>query len=177
MSRQLAFVTVVLALCGALVGCGPATVKKTPAGPPEKPAVSQTAAADAAKLLTPSDIEKVSDLTGLKVVPKDPSAGAGGDVNIADSTGKLVAMLVLESQETWDGWLTDGFTESEPVTPPVGDESFIGPNPDTSAKPYIFGFRKGEHAVLIETYMDTDGETVLSMDQLRKLAEVAYSRL
>jgi len=132
---------------------------------------------DAAALLTPEDVESVSGLAGLKAVPYDPAIGAGGDVNIATGDGSLVAMLVVEGPETWDAWLTDGFTVSEPVTPPVGDEAFIGPNPDTSPVVYIFGFRKGDTAVVLETYFDINGETVLSVEQLRSLAEVVEGRL
>lgn len=129
------------------------------------------------QLLTIADVEKVSGLAGLKTVPYDPAIGAGGSVNVADESGQLVVMLVVEGPETWDAWLTDGFTVSEPVTPPVGDESFVGPNPDTSSVTYIFGFRKGDAAVALSTFFDANGETVLSVEQLRELAEIVDSRL
>jgi hypothetical protein len=132
---------------------------------------------DPAVLLTPADVESVSGLSGLEVVPYDPAIGAGGDVNIATADGQLVAMLVVEGPETWDAWLTDGYTVSESVTPPVGDESFIGPNPDTSPTVYIFGFRRGDVAVVIDTYFDANGETILSVEQLRQLAETVNGRL
>ncbi|MDP2300535.1 MAG: hypothetical protein Q8M55_07465, partial [Actinomycetota bacterium] len=51
---------------------------------------------DPSALLTPADVEQVTGLTGLSVVPYDPAVGAGGDVNIADETGQLVAMLIVE---------------------------------------------------------------------------------
>lgn len=134
-------------------------------------------AVDPAALLTPADVEGVSGLSGLTVVPYDPAVGAGGDVNIAAADGQLVAMLVVEGPETWDAWLTDGYTVAESVTPPVGDEAFVGPNPDTSTVTYIFGFRKGDIAVVIDTYFDANGETILSVEQLRQLAELVNSRL
>ncbi len=138
---------------------------------------STTAEVDPGSLLTPDDVESVSRLSGLKIVPYAPEIGAGGDVNIADASGQLVVMLVVEGPETWDAWLTDGYTVAESVSPPVGDESFIGPNPDTAASLYIFGFRKGDVAVTLDTYFDANGETVLSTEQLRELAEVIESRL
>lgn len=134
-------------------------------------------AVDPTVLLTPADVESVSGLSGLKVVAYDPAIGAGGDVNIATADGQLVAMLVVEGPETWDAWLTDGYTVAESVTPPVGDESFIGPNPDISPTIYIFGFRKGDIAIVLDTYFDANGETVLSVEQLRQLAEVVAGRL
>jgi len=132
---------------------------------------------DPGALLTPADVEAVSGLADLKVVAYDPAIGAGGDVNIATADGRLVAMLVVEGLETWDAWLTDGNTVSEPVTPPVGDESFIGPNPDVSSSVYIFGFRKGDVAIVIDTYFDANGEVILSIDQLREIAEIIAARL
>ena len=130
------------------------------------------------ELLTPADVEQVSGLTGLEAVPYDPTIGAGGDINIADGAGQLVAMLIVDSPETWDAWLTDGFTVREPVTPPVGDESFIGPSPDVSEDAYIFGFLSGETAVVIDTYLDPLGNgPILSTDDLRALAEIVEGRL
>ena len=129
-------------------------------------------------LLTPADVEQVSGLTGLVVVPYDPSVGAGGDVNIATSDGDLVAMLVVQGPEVWHAWLTDGFTVREPVTPPVGDQSFIGPSPDVNDAVYIFGFLKGEVAVAVDTFFDPYGNgTMLSTEELRELAEIVESRL
>lgn len=129
-------------------------------------------------LLTPADVEAVSGLTGLKTVAYAPETGAGGDVNIADESGQLVAMLVIGGPELWDAWVTDGFTVREPVTPPVGDESFIGPSPEVGEAIYIFGFKKGEVAVAIDTYFDQGGyDTILSIEDLRALAEIVASRL
>jgi hypothetical protein len=140
--------------------------------------VDTPSAPNPSELLTPSDVEAVSGLTGLEVVPYEPAVGAGGDVNIADASGQLVAMLVVDSLETWDAWLTDGFTVSEPVNPPVGDEAFIGPSPDVSGVIYIFGFRKGDVAVVIDTYFDVGATgTILSVEQLRELAEIVEGRL
>lgn len=167
----LVFALTALPGCGAREASAPeqgGALETTPAG--SEPATSE--------LLTPADVERVSGLTGLRVVPYDPAIGAGGDINIADASGQLVAMLVDEGPETWDAWLTDGSTVGEPVTPPVGDESFIGPNPDVSPTPYIFGFRKGDRAVVIDTFfVPAQGRTVLTIDQLRELAAIVESRL
>jgi len=143
-------------------------------------AVEATAPEDVtpAALLTPADVEAVSGLTGLKTVPYAPETGAGGDVNIADESGQLVAMLVVGGPELWDAWLTDGFTVRESVTPPVGDESFIGPSPEVGEAIYIFGFKKGGIAVAVDTYFDEGGyDTILSTEDLRALAEIVANRL
>jgi hypothetical protein len=177
--RRAVLIGVAIVLVAAVVGCdatsddGVAPVEGTDVGAPN----AAGGTVDPEVLLTPADVEGVSGMSGLKVVPYDPAVGASGDVNIATADGQLVAMLVVEGPETWDAWLTDGYTVSEPVTPPVGDESFIGPNPDVSPDTYIFGFRKGEVAVVIDTYFDVNGELVLSVDQLRELAEIVAGRL
>lgn len=132
----------------------------------------------ASELLTPDDVEQVTGLSGLVVVPYDPAVGAGGDVNIADASGQLVVMLVVTDLEVWDQWLTDGMTVAEPVTPPVGDESFIGPNPEVSPATYVFGFRKGDVAIVLDTFFVADSaDTVLSAEDLRALAEIVEGRL
>ncbi|MRS12573.1 MAG: hypothetical protein EG823_05825 [Actinobacteria bacterium] len=180
MSRRIATAMLTLLLALTVAACDE-TTSGTDAGTDVSTDVGapsgDVGGVDPAALLTPADVETVSGLTGLQVVPYDPAVGAGGNVNIATADGQLVAMLVVEGPETWDAWLTDGYTVSEPVTPPVGDEAFIGPNPDTSATIYIFGFRKGDVGVVIDTYFDANGETILSVEQLRQLAEVIESRL
>ena len=178
MLRWVASTLVVVALSLTVVGCdGVENGVVTDTSGTDVSAPSGTDIVDAATLLTPEDVEAVSGLTGLKVVPYEPAIGAGGDVNIATADGQLVAMLVVDNLETWDAWLTDGYTVSEPVDPPVGDEAFIGPNPDTSPVVYVFGFRKGDVAIVLDTYFDANGETFLSVEQLRALAEIVESRL
>lgn len=178
MLQRIASMLLVLALGLAVVGCD--GIYDDEAVDPEGidvGAPTTPAAVDPATLLTPGDVEAVSDLRGLEVVPYDPAVGAGGNVNIADASGQLVAMLVVEGPETWAAWVTDGFTVSTPIDPPVGDESFMGPNPDVSPVVYIFGFRKGDVAIVIDTFFDANGETILSVEQLRELAEIVEGRL
>jgi len=178
MHRYILLVALVIALAGFPAGCDDADIdplaesleaaEDVPAAEPVAPS----------ELLTPADVEAVSGLSGLTVVPYDPAIGAAGDVNIADASGQLVALLIVEGPEEWDAWLTDGFTVREPVTPTIGDESFVGPSPDVSEAIYIFGFIKGDTAILIDTFFDLGGNgTILSSEDLRALAEIVESRL
>ncbi|MBN1193327.1 MAG: hypothetical protein JXA36_06530 [Coriobacteriia bacterium] len=173
MLRRIVIAGLVFVMSVAVIGCNgdEITLDTGEVGSGTAPTV------DASALLTAADVEAVSGLTGLRVVAYNPAVGAGGDVNIATESGQLVVMMIVEGPETWDAWLTDGYTVSEPVTPPVGDESFIGPNPDISSTTYIFGFRKGDVAIALDTYFDANGETILSIDQLRELAVVIDGRL
>lgn len=186
-ARSLAAIAAV-ALAFALVGC---TKTSTPAeetqptpSSAEQPAEEQPqpegdgSAPDPATLLTPADVEKVSGMSGLKVVPYDPSIGAGGKVNIATADGQLVTMLVVEGMSVWDAWAGDGMTFGKPYTPAVGDESHIGPSTGGGVY-YIFAFRKGDTAIAIDSYFATGSstKTILTVEQLADLARVVESRL
>jgi len=152
------------------------TTATAPAAPAPKTTTSQEL--DYAALLTPADVEGVSGLSGLKTVPYDPKTGAGGKVNIAEADGQLVAMLLVHGPEYYKIWKGDGRTFLRVYTPTVGDESFIGPVKSVSSQPYIFGFKKGSRAVVIDTYLrDKGATTILSVSQLAKLAEIVASRL
>ena len=152
------------------------TTATAPATPAPKAPTSQEL--DYAALLTPEDVESVSGLSGLKTVPYDPKTGAGGKVNIAEADGQLVAMLLVQGPEYYKIWKGDGRTFMRVYTPTVGDESFIGPAESVSSQPYIFGFKKGSRAVVIDTYLRNKGATtILSVSQLAKLAEIVASRL
>jgi hypothetical protein len=187
--RKLLLIALALMLAFAIVACRDSDSKnssdsgsKSSAESPESEAENESESepeSESSTLLTPADVEQVSGLSGLKVVPYDPSQGAGGSVNIADADGQLVVMLADEGPDTWDAWSTDGITFGEPYEPVVGDESFVGPNTDTSAVPYIFAFRKGDRAISIDTYFKPTGGggTILSVDQLYELALVVESRL
>lgn len=130
-------------------------------------------------VLTIADVEEASGLRGLELgVPEpDPATGASADVTVLDGTGATVLTVWLGDAEDWDSWLTDGYSVSEAVVPPVGDESFIGPNPDISPLVSLFAFRKGDAALLLETAPDANGELLLSAEELRALAELAGARL
>jgi hypothetical protein len=133
---------------------------------------------DYATLLTPADVESVSGLTGLKTVPYDPKVGAGGNVNIAEADGQLVAMLIVQDAEYYDAWKSDGETFLSDYTPAVGDESFIGPDASVTPDSYIFAFRQGEYAVVLDTFFRVQGVTkILSVEQLAELAKIVSSRL
>ena len=54
---------------------------------------SQTKPASGAQYLTVQDVEKITGLHGVKLVPADPSKGAGGDLNFANKDGKLILMV------------------------------------------------------------------------------------
>jgi len=52
-------------------------------------------AAHAADILNVADVEKIGGMSGLQMVPKDPAKGAGGELNFAAATNKLVLMVMI----------------------------------------------------------------------------------
>lgn len=181
LSRPGVFVPLLL-VSVLLGGCSGSGILEEPKGvetlPEETGVASATVTPAASELLTVADAEAISGLTGLAVSTEPVDSEVHVDVVIADDTGQPVVALALANNEVWGQWVTDGITVGEPVTPPVGDESFLGPNPDVSPVHYIFGFRKGEIAVVITTFFREDtGEVVLGTEELRALAEVALGRL
>jgi len=164
-----------------IAGCAGSGILEEPEGVEtlsEDAAASPSVTPAASELLAVADVEAVSGLTGLVVSTAPVDSEVHADVVITDATGQPVVALALADREVWEQWVTDGMTVGEPVAPPVGDESFFGPNPDISPVHYIFGFRKGETAVVITTFFrGGTGEVVLGTEELRALAEVAIGRL
>ena len=124
--------------------------------------------------ITIQDMEKVTGLTGLKVAPSDPSKGAGGDHNFADSAGNLVLMTQKMSGRTmYEGNKKMKSYVKGPV-PGVGDEAFNGPPGDY---PYFLFFLKGDTSVSLATYFGKGGKTRISMEKLIELAKLIASRI
>lgn len=176
MTSRVALGALTLVLLLAIAGCS--TPDDAATTTPE--AQSTAAASDAPEaVLTLADVESVTGLSGLSLdtAEADPATGASADITVVDEAGTQVLTVWLGTTEDWDAWLTDGYSVSESVAPPVGDESFVGPNPDVSAQLSIFALRKGDKALLVETAPDANGEYALTAEQLRSLAEVAVARL
>lgn len=146
---------------------------------------AQGSAVIADKLLTPADVEKVSGLTGIKLVPRDPSKGAGGDLNFATSDGKLVLMVLVGGASLYQPSKAQKGSFHADVSG-IGDEAFDGPSDDSNpfkapggtAEPFLLMFRKGTSAITLSTYMNMDAQKLyLSQDKLRELSKTMVSRL
>ena len=125
----------------------------TPASSPATPSTAVTPSTPStapAGLLTPADVEKVSSFTGIKVVPRDPSKGAGGQVNLATADGKLVVMATFGKGADY-GWMKSSLSYRESLSG-LGDTAFVGPSKNVMPVLYIVGFKKGDHAAILNTY-------------------------
>jgi hypothetical protein len=183
MRLRIAFAATLIAAALAMTACtGTAASTSGPAAPTAATTANATESAGDAttlavgSLLTAADVEKISGLKGIRIVPYDPSKGAGGDINLATSEGKLVVM----------GNFGDGARfDSEKVTPNyrkaipgLGDAAFVGPSKDIMPTLYIVGFKKGDHTALLTTFFKGTNvkSTMLSVQQLKRLAAIVASR-
>ena len=188
--RKLLAATILVAMLTTL-GCGAEPKTDDTAEDPSLKIVEDTSGSEdasvtagseqaqtlASRLMTPADVEKVSGLSGLKVVPKDPSVGAGGDVNIATADDQLVVMLNVGDGDFYD--LTKSGPNFGRDHSGIGDQSYVGPAKDIMPTEYLLGVKSGSWGVVIASFFDTGngGEPYLSIQQLEALAEVAISRL
>ncbi|MGA2476727.1 MAG: hypothetical protein ABSF73_08920 [Terriglobia bacterium] len=129
---------------------------------------SQTKAASGAQYLTVQDVEKITGLHGVKLVPADPSKGAGGDLNFADKDGKLILMVqrMLNSDALYSQTKNMNGTVKADIQG-VGDAAFTGP---AGALQYFVSFRKGKGSGTAATFLTFTG-TLLPLDQVKKVAQ------
>jgi hypothetical protein len=127
-------------------------------------------------LLTIDDVEKVTGVHGLKLVPKSSQMGAGGDLNFALEDGTLVLMATIQDSSTYKQWKAEeGFFYAS--VSGIGDEAFEGPS--FGEFRYILVFRIRDKGVCLTSFvnMAAGGNPFLSQEQLRELAKVLVSRL
>jgi hypothetical protein len=129
---------------------------------------SQTKAASGASYLTVQDVEKITGLHGVKIVPPNPSKGAGGDLNFAKQDGTLILMVnrSLTSDMFYSQTKNMKDTVKEDIQG-VGDAAFIGPPGDF---PYFVAFKKGKGSATVSAFLGFTGPLV-PMDQLKKVAQ------
>jgi hypothetical protein len=133
---------------------------------------SQTKAAPGGQYLTVQDVEKITGLHGVKLVPPDASKGAGGDLNFADKDGKLILMVNrnLSSDMFYSQTKNMKDTVKADITG-LGDAAFIGP---AGMIQYFVSFKKGKGSGTVSTFLTFTG-TVLPMDQVKKVAQQIVS--
>jgi hypothetical protein len=139
--------------------------------------------------LTIADVEKVTGLKGIQLVPRMWQPGAGGNLNFADASKHLVLMVnfgtadlyrhAREQKELKVGSNTVPMTLYHAGVKGLGDEAFDSP---PGSLQYVLYVRKGNQAVSVSTYFRSGGNprsptSVLTMEQLKQLAAIVVSRL
>jgi hypothetical protein len=171
----LAATALALAACSAPATTTPGEAPPGPSRGTAGPTTAPSASTAPSNLLTPADVEQVSSLTGIKAVPRDPTKGAGGQVNLATADGKLVVMANFGNGAQFDTMKSSpNYRES---LSGLGDAAFIGPSKNIMPTLYIVGFKKGDHSAVLNTFFKgATTDTMLTMDQLKALAAIVASR-
>jgi hypothetical protein len=147
--------------------------------------VSAQATSD--KRLTTTDVEKVSGVTGVKLVPRGSQVGAGGDLNFARPDGKLLLMVnfgpaalymkAKTQKEIEVGGQKYPMELFAHAVPGVGDEAFASPPGKVQ---YVIYARKGNNAITVSTYYPPGGgeaaKPLLTEAQLKQVAQIIFSR-
>jgi len=132
--------------------------------------------ADYEELLSIEDVEEVTGVEGIKLVPRNPVIGAGGELNFALADETMLLMVAIQDAPMYDEWKSqEGFFHES--VPELGDEAFQGPS--FGEYRYTLIFRKGDRAIALSSFfnMQGGGEPFLNQEQLRQIAKTVISRL
>jgi hypothetical protein len=114
----------------------------------------------------------------INILPRDPSKGAGGDLNFADSDGKLVVMAGFQSADYYTRFKTQKSYFKSDIKG-VGEEAFSGPS--SGGAEYLLVFRKGSHCISLTSFFNLGGPAskplMLTKEQLVELGKVVAGRL
>ncbi len=130
--------------------------------------------APASDLLKVAEVEQAGGLAGVHAVPKNPTTGAGGELNFAGADNKLVLMVMVQPTSTFEFWKKQYGAKGEPVAG-LGAEAFRSKTGDFIG--YIV-FRKGDTGVWIQSMgWKKGGAANFTAPQLEELARLAATRL
>lgn len=125
-----------------------------------------------AKYLAISDVEQVTGLKGVKLIPKNP--GDDEDLTFATQDGKIVLSVMFLPANAYAGAKssTDGVKSA---LKDVGEEGFVGP---ASGPPlYILVFRKAAYTVILNTELEGEKQVRIPIEKLTAIAKLIASRL
>jgi hypothetical protein len=127
-------------------------------------------------LLTITDVEKTSGLSGLKLVKEGSSTNAVGRLNFAMADGTLVAIMNIGDAVAFNAAMQGMYFSK--VTTGTGDMCFVGPSSQVSPTLTLFAAAKGDHAVIMKTFLKekTGTATWVSIEQLQALVGLALQR-
>jgi hypothetical protein len=133
--------------------------------------------------LTVADVEKVAGVSGVKEVARMSQPGAGGELNFAGPDGKLLLMVNFGTAQLYTkarqqkDIKVGGTSYPMPLyahdVPGVGDEAFDSPPGNIQ---YVLYVRKGDKAISVTTYMSRQGKPLLTIAQLKTIAQTILSR-
>jgi hypothetical protein len=129
-----------------------------------------------ASYLTAPDVERVSGRVGIKYIDRDPTVGAGGDLNFATRDDQTALMVQIVDKSYYAGFKESYFKSAQAG---IGDEAFVGALV-TGSPPNLVVFLKGDKCVALTAFGDLNADTptnLLTTDQLIALAKIIDSRM
>jgi hypothetical protein len=127
-------------------------------------------------IIAAADVEKITGLTGVKQVPREPlNKFKNGDLNFVGSNNEPILMIQFRPLFVFDAMKADGGYFKAPLQD-VGEEAFTSPAFDPQ---FSVNFRKGNYIAVVTTHIDPKdkSKTVLKMDQLIALAKLIAQRM
>jgi hypothetical protein len=126
--------------------------------------------------LTATDIEKVAGMTGVKLIPKDPGIGAGGNLNFAAADDNLIVMVQIVSKSYYEGFKEVCKENSE--IKGLGDQAMSGATFPGYPENMV-AFTKGNNCIALVVFgnMNEIGTNMLTIEQTSELAKIIASRL
>ncbi len=125
-----------------------------------------------AKYLTVSDVQRVTGLKDVSLLPKHP--GADEDLTFADRDGNVIVAVTFLPANSYKGARSsvDGVKSA---IKDVGEEGFVGP---ASGPPlYILVFRKADFTVILNTELEETTKARIPIEQLTAIAKIIASRM
>jgi hypothetical protein len=192
MRHRLLVLSIAFVLTSGLTACsktaGPAGSAASPPSATSSTAATSSAASsptaeamrnsnpDAASLLTIADVERTTGTTGVRLVKQGSTPEATGRLNFATSDGTLVAIMALGDAVAFDQSMQGTFFSR--VTTGTGDMCFVGPSAKVSPTLTLFAAVKGDHAVIMRTFLKAKDTTAtwVPIDQLQSLVGLALRR-
>jgi hypothetical protein len=131
------------------------------------------------KYISAADIAQITGITGLKTIPRDPSKGAGGNLNYANANGEMVIMFQFLSSSYFEEFKKAPKMYGTPLKLEGTEmDILIGPpNPPQ----YALIFKKGLYTVSISSFFNfggpKPGTLYVEMPKIKEIAKLIASRL
>jgi hypothetical protein len=124
-----------------------------------------------AKFITVADIERVTGLKGVNVIPKGP--GSDDDLTFASQDGKVILAVTFLPASAFTSAKSSKDGMKSPLSG-VGEEAFVGP---TSGPLYILVFRKAAYTVILNTELEGITHARIPIEKLTEIAKIVAARL
>jgi hypothetical protein len=129
----------------------------------------------APELLTTGEVALIGRFPEVRLVPRDPSRGAGGDLNFEGPDGQLVLLVVRQPASAYDQNRDRHMAEE---VAGVGDAAWIGPR---SGPRNMLFVRVGDRAAALSSFLDLSRPggpaPYLGEAQLQELGRLVADRL